>query len=48
MAEKDKLKRDNDEMRITIEDLENRLEHSQVTNVRQEYDLRRAYANQLP
>lgn len=48
MVEKDKLKKDNDEIRMTVEDLENRLEHSQVTNVRQEYILRRAYANQLP
>lgn len=39
MAEKDKLIKENDEMRMTVEDLENRLEHSQVTNVRQGPDL---------
>lgn len=39
MAEKDKLRKDNEEMRMTVEDLENRLEHSQVTNVRQGSDL---------
>ena len=40
MAEKDKLKKDNDEMRMTVEDLENRLEHSQITNVGQEFVFR--------
>lgn len=33
MAEKDKLKKENVEMRLSLEDLENRLEHSQTTNV---------------
>lgn len=39
MAEKNKLIKENDEMRMTVEDLEGRLEHSQVTNVRQGPDL---------
>ena len=35
MAENDKLKKDNDELRLAFDNLEDRLEHSQVNNVSQ-------------
>lgn len=35
VADKEKLKKEGDEMRLALEDLEERLEHSQAINVRQ-------------